>query len=252
MSRWTLAEWVGPTPNRYIGGMVEWRGLVLHIMEGSYDGSIAWGKNPASQVSFHFANRKDGHLGQLVDTGDGAWTQGDGNGNWLSVEHEGFSGEALTAAQLESTAQIYAQGVREHGWAYELADSPAGRGLGWHGMGGLPWGGHPNCPGDPIVGQREAILARARQINNEEDGMTPEERNWLYNAVAIATGLAEGADSVECRWAWTGDGHQVGDPFTKSLAPFWARLARGGAGGGPSHDELVAAAFEGAQKAEQE
>ena len=183
MARWDIAEWVGPTPNRNAGGMVEYRGLVLHIMQGSYAGSIAWGKNPASSVSFHFATRADGHIGQLVDTVDTAWTQANGNGHWLSVENEGFSGNELTAGQLEACAQIYARGVRDYGWAYQLADGTSGRGLGWHGMGGDAWGGHPDCPGAPIVAQRQQILDRARQINggspNPEDDMTPEQDNIL-------------------------------------------------------------------------
>ncbi len=106
MPRWDIAEWVGPTPNRNAGGMVEARGLVIHIMQGTYDGSIAWGKNPASSVSFHFATRGDGHIGQLVDTADTAWTQGNGNGHWISVENEGYSGNPLTAGQVEAVAQL--------------------------------------------------------------------------------------------------------------------------------------------------
>jgi len=125
--------------------MSEYRGLVLHIMQGSYDGSIAWGKNPASDVSFHFAARGDGHLGQLVDTADTAWTQSNGNGHWISVENEGYSGNPLAPGQVEAVAQLYARGVREHGWPLQLADSATDRGLGWHGMGGTAWGGHPDC-----------------------------------------------------------------------------------------------------------
>lgn len=145
MSRWSIAEWVGPTPNRTVGGMVESRGLVLHIMQGSYDGSIAWGKNPASSVSFHFATRADGHLGQLVDTADAAWTQANGNGHWISVENEGYSGNPLTPGQVEACAQLYAEGVRVYGWPLQTTDSPNGFGLGWHGMGGTAWGGHFDC-----------------------------------------------------------------------------------------------------------
>ena len=171
MALWSdIAEWVGPTQNRVSGGMSEYRGLVVHIMQGSYIGSVAWGKNPASSVSFHFATRADGHIGQLVDTDDAAWTQGNGNGHWLSVENEGYSGNELTAGQVEACAQIYARGVRDYGWHYQLADGTSGRGLGWHGMGGTAWGGHPDCPGAPIVAQRQQILNRARQIN---EGGTP-------------------------------------------------------------------------------
>lgn len=171
MARLAIATWVGPTPNQS-GPMQEQRGLVLHIMQGSYEGSISWGKNPASSVSFHFATAKDGRLGQLVDTDVTAWTQGNGNGHWISVENEGYSGEALTDAQVENCAQLYAWGVQAHGWPLQTTDSPNGYGLGWHGMGGAGWGGHYDCPGEPIKAQRGQILARAQQIlagTEEED-----------------------------------------------------------------------------------
>jgi hypothetical protein len=165
MGRWTeQAVWVGPTPNQS-GPMDEQRGMILHVMQGSLLGSVNWGKNPASQVSFHFGTSKAGQCQQLVDTDVTAWTQAAGNGSWVSVENEDFSGNPLNDAQLENVAQLYARGVREYGWPYQLADSPGGRGLGWHGMGGVAWGNHPNCPGQPIINQRQAILDRARQIN---------------------------------------------------------------------------------------
>ena len=81
MALWSdIAEWVGPTDN-HSGPMQEYRGLVLHIMQGTYEGSISWAKNPASGVSFHFATAGDGRLGQLLDTGITAWTQASGNGH---------------------------------------------------------------------------------------------------------------------------------------------------------------------------
>ena len=176
MGIWTeQAQWVGPTPN-VSGPMSQQRGMVLHVMQGSLVGSIAWGKNPASQVSFHFGTSKAGACQQLVDTDVTAWTQGGGNGSWVSVENEDFSGNPLNAAQLENVAQLYARGVREYSWPYTLADSPTGRGLGYHAMGGAAWGGHFDCPGAPIIAQRQAILDRARKINQEpsptEDEMT--------------------------------------------------------------------------------
>jgi hypothetical protein len=163
---------VGPTPNQS-GPMDEQRGMILHVMQGSLAGSVAWAKNPASQVSFHFGTSKAGECQQLIDTDVTAWTQGDGNGSWVSVENEDFSGNPLNAAQLENVAQLYARGVREYGWPYQLANSPSGFGLGWHGMGGVAWGNHPDCPGQPIIDQRTAILSRAFDINNgsSEDDM---------------------------------------------------------------------------------
>ncbi len=177
MSRWTdIATWRGPTANQG-GPASEQRGLVVHIAEGGFEGTISWQKNPAAQVSSHFVVAKDGRIAQVVDTAVTAWTQRAGNGHWVSIENEGFSPGALTAAQVEANAQILARGYREHGWPLQLATSPAGRGLGHHSMGtagrsvptdtwtGATWG-HEQCPGPAIIAQKPAILARAIDITN--------------------------------------------------------------------------------------
>ena len=175
MGRWTeQAQWVGPTPNQS-GPMSQQRGMILHVMQGSLAGSVAWGKNPTSQISFHFGTSKSGLCQQLVDTDITAWTQGAGNGSWVSVENEDFTGNPLSAEQVERVAQLYARGVREYSWPYQLANSPSGRGLGYHAMGGAAWGNHPDCPGQPIIDQRGLILARAQQINTPAPAPIPEE-----------------------------------------------------------------------------
>jgi len=165
MARWTdLAEWRGPTVN-HGGAMLEQRGLVIHIAEGGYEGTIAWQKNPTAQVSSHFVTDYDGKTGQVVDTDMTAWTQQAGNGHWLSVENAGFTPNGLTAAQCEAIAQLFARGHRQYGWPLQLANGSSGRGLGHHSMGGTAWG-HLDCPGPAIIGQKPAILARAIQIVN--------------------------------------------------------------------------------------
>lgn len=174
MGRWDIAEWRGPTPN-HGGAMAEQRGLVVHIAEGSYEGTISWCKNPTSSVSSHFVVRADGHIAQVVDTDQVAWTQRDGNGHWLSVENEGHTPGALTPAQVEANARILAHGHAVYGYPLTLAGSPTGKGLGYHSMGaehGYNWG-HLDCPGPAIKAQLPAILARAIQIANgtQEDDM---------------------------------------------------------------------------------
>lgn len=150
--------------------MHEWRGLVEHIAEGSYAGTVAWQRNPSAQVSSHFIVSKTGHIGQMVDTDVTAWTQAAGNGHWLSVENEGFTPGALTDAQIEASAIIYARGVREYGWPLQLANDPSGRGLGFHSMGSHhgfadDWG-HADCPGPAIIAQRQQILTRAAELGD--------------------------------------------------------------------------------------
>ena len=211
MGRWTeQAAWVGPTANQS-GPMDEQRGMVLHVMQGSLAGSVAWGKNPASQVSFHFGTSKAGVCQQLVDTDVTAWTQGDGNGSWVSVENEDFSGNPLNAIKVENCAQLYARGVREYGWPYQLANSPSGRGLGYHAMGGVAWGNHPQCPGQPIIDQRGLILARAQQINNPAAPQPPmEDEDMKITPLGVYQtnfdALPDSNEESGIYYAWIADG----------------------------------------------
>lgn len=176
MARWTnLVSRQESTANRRAGGMVEYRGLVLHTAEGYYEGTIDWQKNTSSQVSSHFVvGKADGQWCQMMDDADGAWTQQAGNYHWLSSENEGFGskGESLTAWQVEANAQLLAEAHRRRGVPLQIAADPNGRGLGHHSMGcnwpGGAWG-HCDCPGNAIIAQKAAIVARAQQIINGGD-----------------------------------------------------------------------------------
>lgn len=173
MARMPGATW-RPTNNCTPGGQQSVRGIVLHIMEGTLDGSDSWFKNPDSQASSHFGVGKDGRIYQWVDTADRAWAQVGGNRDWLSIEHEGHTGDSLTAAQLAADGRIIAWAHQVHGVPLQSTDDPAGTGIGWHGMGGSAWGGHYDCPGNPIKGQRAELIRQAQQLINpspEEDDM---------------------------------------------------------------------------------
>lgn len=179
MAIWDKAAWLGPPDSNYSGSMAEVRGLVLHIAEGSYQGTISWQKNPASDVSSHFIfGLVDGERAQMLDTQTTAWTQAAGNGHWVSVENAGFHYDQFTPAQVEANAQLYAWLHQIYNVPMQLTDSPSGSGLGWHGMGGASWGGHYDCPGTANVALRSTILARAQEILNGDD-VTAEEI-WTY------------------------------------------------------------------------
>ncbi len=151
-----LAAW-RPVQN-HGGNMAAHLGLILHVQEGL--GSLqGWFNNPNSQVSSTFWVAKGGALEQYVDADWNAWAQAAGNGQYNSAETEGFHGEALTDAQIQTLAKLYAWGQHVYGWPLQLADSPGQAGFGWHGMGGNLWGGHFDCPGDQRRGQRKQILA---------------------------------------------------------------------------------------------
>ncbi|MDH6134666.1 hypothetical protein P3T37_004070 [Kitasatospora sp. MAA4] len=164
MARMPAAQWIGPTANLYPGGMVEHRGLVLHIQDGTEAGSESWFKDPSSEASAHFLNPKSGGLRQLVDTDDAAWTEMAGNRHWVSIENEGLGGDSLTPSQIENCAQLLAWLHGEYGIQVQATDDPAGTGVIGHGDGGAAWGGHYDCPGDAVLAQRPQILARAQQI----------------------------------------------------------------------------------------
>lgn len=200
MARWTdLATWRGPTPNQS-GPMVEQRGVVVHIAEGSFEGTISWCKNPASNVSAHFIVATDGRIAQMVDTDVTAWTQRDGNGHWLSIENEGHTPGALTAAQVDANAAILARAHQVYGVPLQLATSPSGRGLGHHSMGaesGVNWG-HSQCPGPAIKAQKPQILARAIEMVGGED-MSAEAENFLR---ALRDGVPKVDGHVNCPVQW--------------------------------------------------
>lgn len=163
-----LADFVGPTVNETPGAEQEVYGLVLHIQDGSQAGSLAWCTNPQSQVSAHFFAPKVGRLVQLVDTADMAWAEAAGNPHWISIENEGWTGQDLTPDQLASCSALLARLYSVYQVPLVPSDDPTARGLGWHGMGGDAWGGHPDCPGKPVLLQRPHIIAGALQLLGEK------------------------------------------------------------------------------------
>lgn len=169
MARCPFAQWQG-SPNDYPGGMdAEPMGVVLHIEQGHEAGTISVFHNPADQASAHFGIAKTGHIDQFVDTHDAAWAEVAGNPHWISIEHEGFSGESLTSEQIASDARLIAwlkgrEGGPGYNFPLVITDDVNRPGLGWHGMGGNAWGGHFDCPGDPIKAQRTEILAEVNSI----------------------------------------------------------------------------------------
>lgn len=142
------------------------RGIVLHIAQGSYDGTVGWQANAAAQVSSYFVNGRDGRLAQCVDLDHKAWTQGTGNEAWIGIENEGSVPDALTDAQINNIARIWA-------WMHsiwptmkiQVTDDPVnGEGIGWHGMGASIGWGHPDCPGEAIKAQRPLIVQRTLEL----------------------------------------------------------------------------------------
>lgn len=163
MAKFSKAKWHA-VQNFTKDGQDSVLGLVVHIMEGTLEGSQSWFNNPKAQASSHFGTGKDGELRQWVDTKDRAWAQGSGNRTYLSIENEGHTPDKLTDQQIETVAQTFAWVVKTYGVPYQVANKPGEKGLGYHKMGGAAWGGHP-CPGPDIIAQLPKIVARAKEIN---------------------------------------------------------------------------------------
>jgi hypothetical protein len=193
VTRWTdLAVW---TPTEAYGeSMRQHRGLVLHIAEGYYQGTIAWQRNKANKVSSHFVAGRDQHqLAQLVDTDVQAWTQRAGNEDWLSLECAGFTlghrlhkthpgWERLSDWQIQCAALLLVRMHHQYGVPLQLATSPAGRGLGHHSMGGVPWG-HLDCPGPPIIAQKPTVLLQARLLSAQPNTEVAMPIDWTNQTV---------------------------------------------------------------------
>lgn len=243
MAVWSKASWQGPPDSNWGGSMSEFRGLVWHIAEGSYQGTISWQKNSVADVSSHFViGLNTGEIAQMLDTTQTAWTQAAGNGHWVSVEFAGFSTNSLTAAQFEAAAQLYAWLVQVHGVPIQLAESPSGRGLGWHGMGGVAWGNHPGCPGPANVALRPSNLVRVAQIlgqgpSTEELDMPAIMIQDAHSIVVLWTGgtqmIYQNVVNAEMVSHWKAAG--VPGPFdVASVADYGvpAYTPTGGGGGG--------------------
>jgi hypothetical protein len=163
-----------PLPAATGGPLVRSRGLVLHVQAGD-NSPWGWFAQPSTQASSHWWVAKSGLVEQYVPADRIAWAQVAGNSAWHSAETEGFPGEGLTADQVAALGRLYAWGHDRWGWSLELAESPDGVGLGWHGMGGAAWGGHFDCPGDLRKGQRQQIIEAAVGGGTENDMLSAEE-----------------------------------------------------------------------------
>jgi hypothetical protein len=166
MPRWPdIATWVGTTPNTS-GSIADHMYVVIHTADGSYDGTIAWQKNPSAKVSSHFIVAKDGRCAQMLDTNARSWCQIEGNPYSIAIENEGNENTPLTSQQIEAIAHILAKANQVHGVPLQITGRVGTRGLGHHSMGaesGVNWG-HSACPGSIIKSQKPQILARAQQI----------------------------------------------------------------------------------------
>jgi len=84
-----LAEWI-ESPNYTPADERNITYIVIHVMDGYFEGTIDWFQNPDSQASAHYLVSQEGEIVQMVREKDIAWHAG----NWeynqrsIGIEHE--------------------------------------------------------------------------------------------------------------------------------------------------------------------
>ncbi|MBX7081534.1 MAG: N-acetylmuramoyl-L-alanine amidase [Nannocystaceae bacterium] len=175
------AQFIEADPTNYSpGGMGTVQYVVVHTMQGSYEGSINWFLNPDADVSAHFCMRSaDGEITQMVQLADKAWHVGTENAVAVGIEHEGFVDDASWY-----TWEMYRESAKLARW---LAD-------------------HFGLPLD-----RDHIVGHVELPNQTHTDPGP---NWdwpLYMALVkdvVAADTIEGAivdGSTPCPWVATQD-----------------------------------------------
>ncbi|HBF83749.1 MAG TPA: N-acetylmuramoyl-L-alanine amidase [Streptomyces sp.] len=86
------AKWVAAASGNYATGRsASVDKVVIHVMQGSYAGTISWFQNAASKVSSHYVVRSsDGEVTQMVRDKDTAYHAKSANASSLGIEHEGY------------------------------------------------------------------------------------------------------------------------------------------------------------------
>ena len=213
MARFPGAVWKPLSRNFNPGARTAQLGLILHVQAGNGELS-GWFSNPSAQASSTFWVGKDGTVVQYMEAGtDKSWAQAGGNGQYDSVETEGYPTEPLTDAQVTALAKLVRWEHDTYGMPYTVINTPGARGFGWHGMGGSAWGGHTGCPGDLRKAQMPQILTLAQGDQSEQKNTpttTSEEEMQIVTSTATKT-----------QWLLTSDGTLVGLPN-----PEYARVAQ--------------------------
>ena len=90
--------------------------IVVHTIEGTYGGAIAWFRNPRARASANYVVGRDGRITEMVAPWNVAWHAGNSwvNAHSLGIEHEGYAGIPwlYTDAEYRSSARLVASLLR--------------------------------------------------------------------------------------------------------------------------------------------
>lgn len=109
------ANWVPAHSNNYTPANRPYshpiRYIIIHVAQGTYNGTISWFQNPNARVSAHYVIRSsDGAITQMVRHKDIAWHAGNWTYNTQSIghEHEGWVNDPrwFTTAMYRASANL--------------------------------------------------------------------------------------------------------------------------------------------------
>ncbi len=103
------AKWV-QSPNYSVAnrGVGKISMVIVHTVQGSYNGCISWFQNTNAKVSAHFVVSKTGDVTQMVKEKDIGWHVGSENGYTVGIEHEGYVTDPnyVTPQMLDASAKL--------------------------------------------------------------------------------------------------------------------------------------------------
>jgi N-acetyl-anhydromuramyl-L-alanine amidase AmpD len=123
------------------------RGIVIHVNDGYFDGTISWFSQGSQGVGAHVEIGND-RVWQLVPLDQKCWHAVDANAFSIGFEHAGF-GKQSRADWLRASHEL-AFSANRASWVlheYELGEPSLNHNIWPHSFGGASWGGHA-CPGD--------------------------------------------------------------------------------------------------------
>jgi hypothetical protein len=124
--------------------------IIIHDMEGTYAGSIAYFQTKKSQVSAHFCVREDGgDITQMIHLSDRAWHACAANSRSVGIEMAGYAKNGFRPELIATTAALAAELCHYLQIPVRHARGGVGPGIESHWGLGKAGGGHSDPSTDP-------------------------------------------------------------------------------------------------------
>jgi hypothetical protein len=92
--------------------------IVVHVTEGSFDGTVRWFRNPRAHAAANYVVGRNGEIAHMVPDDEIAFHAGNGwvNAHSIGIEHEGYSriDGVVTDAEYRASAQLVASLLRRY------------------------------------------------------------------------------------------------------------------------------------------